>query len=87
MSAALKRGLIAAPSLALGLFLAIPGLCQDMPDPGRDLNDGFETVMNFPMPDGISLDRHEDEEESSPRALFRVGREQEPQRCGGKDRD
>jgi hypothetical protein len=65
MSAASKRGLLAAPSLALGLLLPVTALCPGHAGPGPDLNDGFETVMNFPMPDGISVDSHEEDEGSS----------------------
>lgn len=50
MSATLKRGLFAACWPALGLLLPVPALAQDLPDPGRDLSDGLETVGEFPEP-------------------------------------
>jgi len=71
MPAALHRGPFAACLVAAGLLLPVPVLGQDLPDPGRDLNDGFETVMSFPMPDGISVDSR-DEDEGSGRDLIIV---------------
>ena len=58
MSAGTQRSLLAACLQACGVLLPAAALAQDFPDPGRDLNDGFETVSNYPKPV-----RDEDEEE------------------------
>ena len=73
MSAAYKRGPFVASLLAVGLLLPASAYCQDFPDPGRDMNESFETVANFPMPDGIRVSGDDsDDEEGKGRGASKI---------------